>query len=475
MNQYTGPLLFFPIVYGTILVKLFGFSFSLLRISTIFLTFLLTIGIFLFIRKKTNNPALSLLAALVIWLNPIVYNLSFTFMTDVPALLLLLLAIVCFTAGQEKNDWRFLLLGSLATVIGFYTRQTNIFILVAFGLYALFDSQLRNIKNIIVLSIPALIGMIIYWFLYQNQFLPNGSTLHSILGKRALAEHAFLWFWYTILYLGLFTLPLTISVLKNNWRDKKYLLAAVLGLLIPIILFFSRHELFPYVPNMINHFGLGPMADVLQGNFIALFSKSIWLIISLFSGLGAGLLVFILWQIKISRVNRWLCLLCVLFLLPILFLSSFDRYFLPLLLIIIIILADQLKNIKLNWLLFFIIGALAIFSISQTYFYLNWNQSRAELNQTAINLSQTMPQYTGVDGGYEWTGWLGYWEAQKIGLKRGSNNSPWWIKFLMTNNSAEYVVSASPLADYSVIIQKIVPGWNPNNHLFLLKRNQWYT
>lgn len=472
MNPYTGPLLFFPIIYGAALTKIFSFSFSLFRISTLTLTFFLTIGIFLFIHKKSNNPVFAFLAALTIWLNPIVYNLSFTFMTDVPALAFLFAAIFCFVKGQENNNWRYFFLGSLAGILGFYTRQTNILILVAFGLYTLFNSRLRSVKNIVVLGIPAVIGAGIYWWLQVHQLLPDGGASHNIPGKRALLEHAFWWFWYSVLYLGLFTLPITVSLWQTKWHEKKYFLIIGFGLLIPLILYWWRGELFPYVLNMINHFGLGPLSDTLQGNYVPLFKNWVWFLISLACGFGSGLLSVTLWKTWKESENRWLLLFFGLFLLPILFLSSFDRYFLPLFLTVVLILASQFKNIKISWGSWVVLGIIGIYSVTQTQFYLNWNRERAELNNMAVGLVETMPQYTKVDGGYEWTGYLGYWEAQKDGIKRGSTNSPWWIKFLITNNTAEYVVSASPLPNYTTVIEKKVVGWNPNNHLFLLRRNQ---
>lgn len=156
------------------------------------------------------------------------------------------------------------------------------------------------------------------------------------------------------------------------------------------------------------------------------------------------------------------------FMMPILFLGSFDRYFLPLTLTVVILISLQSQKIKIQYYSYAALILFAFFSISQTQFYLNWNRARAELFHTTIANIESNPQHRKIDGGYEWDGWYGYWDAYYAGVNRGFPNSPWWIKFLMTNNTADYVISSSPLQNYDVIENKKVPGLNPNNTLFVL-------
>ena len=106
------------------------------------------------------------------------------------------------------------------------------------------------------------------------------------------------------------------------------------------------------------------------------------------------------------------------------------------------------------------------FSITQTQFYLNWNQARWDLANQAIS-NTTKPNQ--IDAGYEWNGWNSYWDNVEI-EKKEDKSSHWWIGSLFPLNTREYVVSFSSLADYSIVSEKQLGGWNVNNKLYLLKR-----
>jgi len=67
-------------------------------------------------------------------------------------------------------------------------------------------------------------------------------------------------------------------------------------------------------------------------------------------------------------------------------------------------------------------------------------------------------------------GWYSYWNAQNSGLKNGPLTAPWWIYQIFYNNTEDYIVSFSPFNGYEIATDKIVPGPNPNNHLYLLKK-----
>lgn len=81
------------ISFGAVLTKLFGFSFALLRDLTIVLGSLSVAVSYLILKEVTKKWKLSLLASLFLLANPIFYNLSHLFMTDVPFLFFLLLSI----------------------------------------------------------------------------------------------------------------------------------------------------------------------------------------------------------------------------------------------------------------------------------------------------------------------------------------------------------------------------------------------
>ncbi len=464
LNPYTGPMLHLLIAFGTGLVKIFGFSFFILRLSTLVFTLGIMILFYLLLHHLTKKSLLSFLVTLTLWLNPIVYNLSFTFMTDIPALFFLIAGIYVGVVAFEKNDSHYVFLAAVLSVTGFFIRQTNILLLPAIGLPILFYKQYRSWPNFIALAVPSFVWTIVYFYFRQKNLLPGGQSLHIITNKSELLRHAFWWLYYTIMYVGLFTLPITIGIKKIN---KKTLCFIALLLCIAAAVYYSRQEYFPYVSNMVNRFGLGPLNDVLQGTYVPLFRTRIWLVVTALAAIGSGLLFATLKKSKPDYVFLWLFVLF--FMIPILVFTSFDRYFLPLAATFLIVITASLSETPLRYYPgFIVLGIMAFYSMSQTQFYMEWNKTRWELAERAVKGYDLKTNQ--VEAGYEWDGWHEYWNAQSNRAHRGPIGSPWWNKSLIPNNTLEYIVSASPLPGYAIVDHRIVLGRNPNQNLYLLKK-----
>lgn len=473
LNPFTGPLLYTQLIYGTALAKLFGFSFTLLRLSTLFITAGFIYSLFIFLKKVTKNESLAFLGTLTVWLNPIFYSLSFTFMSDVPAMTCLLLALIAFYFGFKKNQVSFFWLGSILTMLGFFIRQTTILLLPAIGAMTLIRASERKIKYFIAIIIPGLCAVGIYQWLSINSLIGGGIDLHEVGNMSALWQHAKWWSLYTALYLGLFTLPITLTTLKKKFT-KYYITAGSLGFILVSWLYFFKQKTFPYVTNTINAYGLGPLSETLSGTFVPLFPQIIWLVVSGITGIGLGLLCVSLWEILYKRAfytspTAFLALFSLLFCAPLLLFTGFDRYFLPLTLATIILISLENPHQKPRWSSFFCLLLIAFYTITQTHFYLNWNRARAQLVTTAF--TNHGAQSNTLDSGYEWTGYHNYWSSLPTSKQRGPENSPWWIKFLMTNITRDQVITASPLTGYTTVEQRHVTGLNPNNQIYLQIKN----
>jgi len=108
------------------LSKLFGYSLSLLRCFTLVL---LGIGLFSFyflLRELSCSRKIASVFTLGLLASPLTLVLGFTFMSDVPFLAWLLLALWLYVRGLRKNDIRSMLLGSLAAGCAIGTRQFGV-------------------------------------------------------------------------------------------------------------------------------------------------------------------------------------------------------------------------------------------------------------------------------------------------------------------------------------------------------------
>ena len=226
---------------------------------------------------------------------------------------------------------------------------------------------------------------------------------------------------------------------------------------------------FPYVDNIISLYGLGPIQSVIAGNLKLLAPSWAWGLITLIAAASLALSIFILnKKHNNSEPIGFIYLFGWLYLIPILLFKSFDRYFLPLLLVIIIALAQNLKHLKFNYLIaILILIPVGAYSLTQTDHYLRWNQARWELADSVLKQGVPAEQ---IDGGYEWNGWHGYWSAANSGIKNGPKTAPLWIYQLFVNNTEDYITSFSQFKGYETIATKNINALNSNNALYLLKK-----
>lgn len=503
---FAGATFHAQILYGAVWTKLFGFSFSILRISTLFLMLSTILVYFILLKKILKNENLAFIGTIVLWFNPIIYNLSFTFMTDIPALFLMILAMLLYYLGFQKNEKElidlktkqktvlYFFLGSFVCIIGAYTRQTNILLLVASGIAVLLRKKL-NIKEILIsFGVPILFGGALYIWFSLSGILPQTTDSHIVQGFGRWFGHLKWWLWYIPIYIGLFMLPITYSIawkeiknyleaknlfvkkhknnLKQNTTNNFFWIAPVLFIGFAILIRQVFHLQLPYVLNMIHLFGLGPMGGVMEGKLIPLWGPKIWGLITIASAGSAGIcLNLILKKNQKSKSLLFIYIFGGLYTLTLLMFESFDRYIIFLIPIITILLFSRIK--KISFTPFFLITILfVIYSITQTQYYIEWNRERWNIANSAVKMYELSPNQ--IDAGYEWNGWNTYWKNASLGLEpqQEPKTLPWWIRGLFFNNTREYIISWSPVDGYSVIKSSYLKEKNPNNQIFLLSNEK---
>jgi hypothetical protein len=72
------------ILWGALFSRLLGFSFAVLRLSTLVLAWAGLLAFYGTLREGGSRPLLAGLGTLMLWCNPVVLVLSHSFMTDVP-------------------------------------------------------------------------------------------------------------------------------------------------------------------------------------------------------------------------------------------------------------------------------------------------------------------------------------------------------------------------------------------------------
>jgi 4-amino-4-deoxy-L-arabinose transferase-like glycosyltransferase len=126
-NGWTAAMLLPQLVWAAVFIKLFGFSFFVVRLSTVVLAVLLIPVLYCLGRDSGLPPPFATFATLLTMLSPLAMLEAVSFMSDVPAFFLFVLcfccAVKCWKAATPKDCARWAFLTALAGVLSGLDRQ----------------------------------------------------------------------------------------------------------------------------------------------------------------------------------------------------------------------------------------------------------------------------------------------------------------------------------------------------------------
>jgi 4-amino-4-deoxy-L-arabinose transferase-like glycosyltransferase len=122
------------VLWGGLFSLPFGFSFTALRFSTLFLSLAAILWLLFLVRSREDPLFPAILAPLVLLFNPVYLDLSHTFMTDVPFVAIALGSVLLLERGADHDNTILLALGVGLSVLAALLRQTGMLIPVAFGI-----------------------------------------------------------------------------------------------------------------------------------------------------------------------------------------------------------------------------------------------------------------------------------------------------------------------------------------------------
>jgi hypothetical protein len=173
MHPNTQANLLGLVVWGTLWCKLFGFSFTTLTYSTLVLALVGLLAFYSIARRLGVPPSGALLGTALFWFNPITLHLSYSFMTDVPFLSLVLMSCHLYMRGLQSGSrgamWAWLTAGGCFAGWAFTIRQFGVLVPVAFALYLVLDGLLRATGPRSSVTVPS--SMLLSAFLRYEQML----------------------------------------------------------------------------------------------------------------------------------------------------------------------------------------------------------------------------------------------------------------------------------------------------------------
>lgn len=490
---WTSPSLITNVLWGSLFCIPGGFSFTALRLSTLTLSLVGTLGTYLLMTELHQPRGLSVLAALTLGFNPIYYVLSNTFMTDIPYTAITILAALFFVRNLRSDSDLALLIGTVLLVAATLSRQFAICISMAFAASLILKRGFTG-QNLLRAAIPPAFSLgallvfqqalavsgrqpALYGLLNQNMlYMFDGLTTRiSFVVRQA---------YVSLLYLGWFLLPILIfaigSILQSRRRRAITPLIVSIGVLVgfnAVAVYRSQDLIMPLFGNIIGESGLGTLTlrdtYILNLDHVPSLPTGFWLAITFISLLGAVLLATAIGASVLGLVARlrsakmndkeitstFLFLSAAAYLLPVLVMGvPFDRYLVPAVPFLAAGIASvssqfpQLQQAKKGIYGFAAVALLvasSLFTICGTRDYLAWN--RVRWNALHDLVENKNAKVEDIDGGFEFNG-LYLYDPQ---YKGDPQKSWWWV------HGDEYVIGFGEIPGYTVIKEYHYNHWMP--------------
>lgn len=248
LHPWASANIMFQAYWGALFGLIGGFSIGTLHLSTITLGVIGLISLYLLALEHNLNRAIAGLLCLCLVANPLFLFLLPTFMTDVPALALQLLALLLYTRGLKRHNKIYMASGGLAAAAGFFIRPTGLALLLGLVAIILLDKdRIKNWKLYAAGVIIPLAGIVFLVFGNTgsnfngslNSGSPNGAgQLKFMTQLDTFLPSILLWRpGIYLIYLGLFCMPLVIGILAGlvTGKSRQLNLKAVLFFTILII------------------------------------------------------------------------------------------------------------------------------------------------------------------------------------------------------------------------------------------------
>ncbi len=404
-NGWGSPMLGWQIYFGALFIKLFGFSFTAVRFCTVIEAMASTSLLQRTFVRAGLNSWNATLATLTFVFSPLYFPLVFTFMNDVSGVLCIVVCLyMCLRALQARSEHAatlWVVLAALVNALGGTTRQIawlGLLVMVPCTLWLLRKSRRVLVAGCISWVVGVgIVAAAMCWFSRQPYTIPvslPSGGMHAealrILGRTCLR---------TIEYLALLALPVLLmfagSFRSWNRRAGVAFAAGILCFAVPGIALVGADKLhywlasFPILSDYITDTAFGRLSTITaRGSHIAIARDSLGELLTLATLLGILSLVACLFTGARGQLRRksaatasswqetWIvagpfsaATIALLMLIMVSFAFN-DRYLLPLLVVLLLILAryyqDRVKA-KLPLACVLLIAIFGGFSIAATH------------------------------------------------------------------------------------------------------------
>jgi 4-amino-4-deoxy-L-arabinose transferase-like glycosyltransferase len=468
--------------WGALFCFVFGFSFFILRLSTIVIGIIGVVYLYLLIKKLINSNV-ALLSCLVFAFNPLYVTLSYSFMTDVPFISFIIISLYYYIETIRTERLRYMIIAGIFAILATLLRQMGIILPFTIIIAFLFREKLSKkwlIYSILscIITVLSLVGLQHYYAATGNLSTRFGGlqVILSIFKNKNIIEVILSREASFIAVTGFLISPLFFVIIPKSKILYREILIT-LGILLPIIFYWNG--LFP--GNYINNFNIGPLTFKDSfGSFliVAQMVKNRPFELIKIVGFIVGFVVILQTVFTITQLftksmtifEKQIKMMVLAFIAAyfLFYISSpivFDRYSLPLL-IFIPILVLPFENIQLGMFTKIVtitmIGIMFCFSIISTHDYFAINTARWKGVDYLFH--QKKATIHEIDGGFEVNAWYNYSVAKNNSKPR---RNWWWV------DDDKYVIALSHLPNYDVDTVFQFKNWIKNSihKIYVLQRS----
>jgi 4-amino-4-deoxy-L-arabinose transferase-like glycosyltransferase len=504
IDPWTAPSLVGQTLYGGLLAKIFAPSFLVLRVSTLVLscsTLVLLWGILLRIGFRRDLACIILLA----WaFNPLQFSLSFTYMTEIPFVFFLALALCLYVRHLDTGQFRLVLLSAATLGYAFLIRQTALLFILALVCSVILDTR-KSIWERIRQALPAamtsgfFVALYYLWILLYSGATPavrrKLELLSQLKTRQAIGNSYGMFFYLAFMMVPIliFLVPALLRLMRDVPKPARIAIPVALGVVVlsGLAWFHAQYRPFEYLPSASYHARMPLLLNVLYDSGLGPITldpdyfgppptptyPAAWYLVTGIVAAGAvfcgALCCFGLLQLRALELFRKRRPLLVFLALSFLLLSIFeivmshlqegglfDRHILvvafPFSLLIGFAgsagfppaVSSGLSRYRLFIPAGIAIAAMAAFCVAATHDYMEWNRIRWEMGRGL--LAQGIDPLT-IVGGFEFNAWNNYDTFVERGRTAQTNH--WWY------DKRDYIISMNGMEGYEIQQSKAYFSW----------------
>lgn len=474
-------------LWGALFCGVGGYSFNVLRVSTLAAALLGIVGVYLLLRQTNRGAGAICLGVGALIANPIYYALCHTFMTDVLFMTLFVFGANCFLCFLRKRGVAWFIAGLVLTVAAVLSRQVGLAVPVAFAVVFLLRWGV-SIRHLLVAFSPFVMCLIALeslelWLKVSGRmpdlYSAKGSDLlHLVTHRRSDFVKGIAGGMVMVaLYFGMFLLPALLATSgrlqaethrsRRGWAAIAFLVVGGSTLAYGAL---TGSWVMPWANGLVTRAGIGPLT--LKDSFLATTLPNelpwiFWATVTLVCVVGASLLA-----VRFAEIARngpgmmrsikqndtilagvFLTLTGVLYLGPFLMSGIIDRYLVPAVPFLIggTFCLSPAQDSFVGWrriASLLLIAGFVWFSVSGVRDYLAWNRVRWEALR---DLMARGVKPDAIDGGFEFNGLFLY----RPDYDATPGKSFWWV------GDDEYLVSFRPMDGYAIEKEYRYSRWMP--------------